>query len=127
MDNYGVDTTNETGFAGRLKKLRNEKGLSQAELGDLIGLHSNHVSRYERGESKPTAKSLKAIAEVLKVSTDYLYDGDEKGATFANLKDKELLEMFTDVENLSESKKEAIKIVIKAIIKEEKYQQLSAS
>ncbi|MBR0252003.1 MAG: helix-turn-helix domain-containing protein, partial [Synergistaceae bacterium] len=37
-----------------IRELRKEKGLTQAELGDLIGADGNLVSRWERGRSVPS-------------------------------------------------------------------------
>ncbi len=45
-------------FASRLKQLRTQQGLSQTELAKEVGVHYNHIGRYERGQSKPTAETL---------------------------------------------------------------------
>ncbi len=39
-------------FADNLKRLRTEKGISQEDLANKIHVHSNHLSRYERGLSR---------------------------------------------------------------------------
>ncbi|HEM6028792.1 TPA: helix-turn-helix transcriptional regulator, partial [Streptococcus suis] len=44
----------------RLKKLRQEKKLSQKELADYLGINEKTISRWENGES--TIKSDKAQA-----------------------------------------------------------------
>lgn len=66
-------TKNE--FPERLRKLREEKRplLSMAVTSELIGLPPCTLSKYERGESKPTAESLAAIADYYHVSMDYLW------------------------------------------------------
>jgi transcriptional regulator with XRE-family HTH domain len=115
-----------TGFAERLKKLRTEKNLSQGDLAKLIDVHYNNISRYERGESKPTAKALKALANALGVSTDYLYDGIAEDAAIADLKDKELLAMFAEIEKFNEEDKEALKNVIDAFIKRRQLKQIAS-
>ena len=123
MDEKDLDNT---GFAARLRKLRTGKSLSQGDLAKLVDVHYNNISRYERGESRPTAKALKALANALDVSTDYLYDGVEEDAAVADLKDKELLTMFAEIENFPDADKEAIKNVIDAFIKRRKHQQLAS-
>lgn len=40
----------------RLKELRTEKGLSQAELAELVGVSRNTISSIETGQFSPTAK-----------------------------------------------------------------------
>lgn len=37
----------------RLKQLRTEKGLTQEELGNQLGLANNTISRYETGSNEP--------------------------------------------------------------------------
>ena len=59
-------------FKDRLREIRKEKGLTQQELGDAIGLHGMSISGYERGVKKPSFEALDNLAEALNVSIDYL-------------------------------------------------------
>lgn len=56
----------------RLRALREGRGWSQRELARQSGVGDAQISRYESGLSDPTATSLKALAEALDVSIDYL-------------------------------------------------------
>ncbi len=112
-------------FGARLKELRFHKKLSQAEMGKIIGVRSTHIGRYERGESKPTAKYLKLLADTLDVSTDYLYDGVEENAVVVDLKDRELLNMVAEVENFCEEDKRALKNILATYIKKNQHEQVS--
>ena len=40
----------------RLKEIRTEKGMSQAELAELVGVSRNTISSIETGQFSPTAK-----------------------------------------------------------------------
>lgn len=62
-------------FAIRLRRLREEKRplRSMAVTSELIGLSSSALSKYERGEARPTADTLAAIADYYHVSMDYLW------------------------------------------------------
>lgn len=62
-------------FPQRLRKLREEKRplRSMAVTSELIGLPPSALSKYERGESKPSADSLAMIADYYHVSMDYLW------------------------------------------------------
>ncbi|WP_230578205.1 helix-turn-helix domain-containing protein, partial [Xenorhabdus bovienii] len=64
----------EKGFAQRLRELRRQKGLSQSELGKLAELHYTHIGRFERGTSRPGSDTLKRLADVLDVTSDYLLE-----------------------------------------------------
>lgn len=37
----------------KLKEVRKELGLTQKEFGDMLGISSNSIARYERGEMEP--------------------------------------------------------------------------
>ena len=52
--------------------LRKKKGLSQAELGKMIGTSGDVVGRYERGDISPSIEVVSKIADALEVSVDYL-------------------------------------------------------
>ena len=62
---------NET-FPKRLQRIREQRGVSRRVLSELCGMNPNQVTRYERGERKPTADALCALAEYFNVSVDYL-------------------------------------------------------
>lgn len=60
-------------FGERLKALRKEFGLTQAELADIIGVERSSIGKYE-GNNKiiPSDSVKQRIAEYFHVSVDYL-------------------------------------------------------
>lgn len=59
-------------FGGRLKGLREENGISQRELADIIGISKGAVYYYESDGRAPDIVTLEKIADYFDVSTDYL-------------------------------------------------------
>ena len=59
-------------FADRLKLLRNEKKLTQAQFAKLIKVAPSTVGMYELGSREPNINNIKAIANFFDVSSDYL-------------------------------------------------------
>lgn len=59
-------------FAGRLKAIRELRGLTQFDLAEKAGFHPAKVSHFETGYAKPSLKNLSRLAVALDVSTDYL-------------------------------------------------------
>lgn len=55
----------------RLKKLREEKGLSQEEVAKLVGVSREAVTFWETGRTKPIRK-LKELSALYNVSADYI-------------------------------------------------------
>ena len=54
----------------RLKELRAERGLSQAELADMVGVSRNTISSIETGQFSPTAK----LALILCIALDKKFE-----------------------------------------------------
>ena len=64
-------------IANRLQKLRKEKGYSQEELADALGISRQAVSKWERAEASPDTDNLICLAKLYNVSLDSLLDTDE--------------------------------------------------
>ena len=57
----------------RLKKLREDAGLSQSKIGQLVGVPQSSIYRYEQGLSTPSPKTFRWYADYFDVSLDYLF------------------------------------------------------
>jgi transcriptional regulator with XRE-family HTH domain len=65
-------------LGNRLKQARKEKGLSQEELANLVGLKVGTVSKYEQGDRTPGIGKLQLIANALGCETSrFVASGDE--------------------------------------------------
>lgn len=114
-------------FKDRLKQARINKGLSQSKLADIVGVHVTNISRYERGENKPTSNVLSKLAEGLGVSADFLMSGSTDDVANASISDRELLEQFKKIEQLPNSKKALVKEFLDAFIIKAELQNKFAS
>lgn len=59
-------------FGNRITSLRTELGLSQFQLGKLLGVSDKAVSKWENGNAKPRMATCYRLADVLGVSLDEL-------------------------------------------------------
>lgn len=59
-------------YAVMLKTLRKNRGLSQSQLAEELGISKSAVSMYEQGNREPDFTVLKRIADFFEVETDYL-------------------------------------------------------
>ena len=59
-------------FAERLKELRQERELKQAELAKEVDISLSIISMYENGLRKPGMDAIIALSNYFNVSTDYL-------------------------------------------------------
>ena len=57
----------------RIRGARARKRLNQAELARMVGISSNAMNAIEADEVDPRASRILRIAQILEVSTDYLF------------------------------------------------------
>ena len=58
-----------------IAELRKEKGLTQEQLGDKIGVTNKTISRWETGTYLPPADAMLAMGEVFNVSVNEILSG----------------------------------------------------
>ncbi len=68
-----------------IRNLRNEKGLSQNKLADMIPITRQAVSRWEQGKSLPDSQTLIILSEIFDVSIDEIINGERNQETSATL------------------------------------------
>ena len=59
-------------FPKRLRQLRLEHHMTQADLSELLNRKSSAISKYECGLGQPNLEQLAMLAEIFDVSIDYL-------------------------------------------------------
>ena len=64
-------------IANRLLQLRKERGLSQEDLADQLGISRQAVSKWERAEASPDTDNLICLAKLYNVSLDYLLQPED--------------------------------------------------
>lgn len=69
---------NDYTFGNFICELRTEKGLSQSQLGALVGVSNTAVSKWENGKSIPSMKVLKALAGIFDVQVEELLNGKRR-------------------------------------------------
>ena len=62
----------------KIKELRIEKGLSQMQLGKLIGVSQKSVDYWERSVNEPKASYIIALVKTFGVSFDEFFDNVER-------------------------------------------------
>ena len=85
----------------KLRALRNEKRITQAEMSRRTGITSVMISSYELEQRQPSFETLIKLAAFFGVTTDYLL-GLEKGRT-------------VNIEGLTEHESEAISNMIEVL------------
>lgn len=61
-------------FGRRLRELRRLRGLTQEQLGELIGVSYQHIGMLERGRRSPSVEMLISLCCALDCSCDSLFE-----------------------------------------------------
>lgn len=64
-------------FGNRVKKLRNERGLSMDKLAEILGITKSRISMWENNGVVPRDDLLLKLSDYFNVSIDYLLGNDE--------------------------------------------------
>ncbi len=62
----------------RIRDLREDKDLTQKQMGEILSCSQRVYSNYERGELDIPTEILIKLADFHKVSTDYILDRTDK-------------------------------------------------
>lgn len=72
----------------RIKTLRENKQMTQQNLGDIVNLHGSNIGRIEKGKVFPTSDVLLKIALCFDVSCDWLLTGKNADIPFCDNADE---------------------------------------
>lgn len=102
-------------FKDTFVRLRKERGWTQSEIADKIGISVGQVKKYEKGDSAPTLHILTRIAMAFDVSADVLVFDHGNGVAAQKL-DSELLNRFQRIIELPDRERDAIIVLIDSVI-----------
>jgi transcriptional regulator with XRE-family HTH domain len=106
----GIET-----IAQRLLRMRKEKGITQAEMADFIGVTQSVVSDYERGELRLHGELIAKVAKILGVSADEILGLEPvKRSSAAN--NRRLLRRIQQIDQLPKRDQEALLRTIDAFL-----------
>ncbi len=61
------------GIGQRIKDIREENGLNQAEFGKMLKVSQAAIARWENEKREPTASALLTIAQTFNIELEYLF------------------------------------------------------
>lgn len=103
----------------RLIALRKQRGLTQQQMADSLGIHVNSLKKYEAGQAQPSLEALMKIAVALHVSTDFLlFEEQERGPS------QELALQFEAISQMPPDDQDVVIRVIDAMIVKHKVESM---
>lgn len=108
----------------KIKAARIAKGMTQEELGEILGVQRSAIAKYENGRVVNIKRStLKKISDVLGIRPSELIfeeqiESDPVGAAelhFEMIMDEDLAEIFEDFKKLDATKKKIVKDLVHSL------------
>lgn len=100
----------------RLARLRKEKGLTQVELAERLGINQSMMSDYERDVIRLHGELIVQLAGILGVSADALLGLKANGQRGDTIKNRRLLRQVQAVDKLSKRDQQALLRTIEAFL-----------
>ena len=115
-------------FSERLRQLREEQGLTQAQLAEIIGVDSRTVSIWERGIRPPKDEYIIELCYALGVEMTYLFGltdsreeirlSDEETAAVVEAEEQEITDrMLRKYKQLSQGSQSTVQILVNGLWK----------
>ncbi len=95
-------------FSTRIKELRQNKNLRQEQVARLIGVNKSAISTYENDIRQPSFEILVRLANLYRVSTDYLLgQTNNRSVDLSGLSEEEAV-LICDLVSLMSKKNEKL-------------------
>ena len=108
------DSSMRQAFGARVKELRKDKGWTQKELGNKIGVTYAQLNKYEGGTNAPPLDKLILLASALETTADHLITGNlSENLPIHNTR---LIQRFQELEGFSQEDQEMVIKLIDAMI-----------
>lgn len=123
--NLGSAMTTETlwrlgvvDFGGNLREVRRDRGLTQQQLADILGVQQRVVSRWETGAAAPHLNHMVLLAKALEVGLDRLaFGADHDHPRWAfEIRNRRLKELCRQVDELDQADQDTICHVMDSLI-----------
>ena len=83
-----------------IRSLRQDAGLSQERLAELVGVSFQQMQRYETGQTTLNVIKLQKVAEALKVPVSYFFEDSSRKGLLLDAQENELIQVLRKVKNL---------------------------
>jgi len=104
-------------FAESLRKAREERGLTQTQLAELLGITLRVYNRWERGAAVPRLDSIVQLADILQLSLDQLVGRSSTNPALPKLRHPKLQSLYEQVDRLSAEDQKALIILLDSLLK----------
>ncbi|MBP5984231.1 MAG: helix-turn-helix transcriptional regulator [Fluviicola sp.] len=104
-----------------IKKIREDKGLKQQNIADLIAMHRSNYSRVETGDRDLSIEAINKIAKYFNMTIDQLVNFDGDFPNEVTIEDKNTIEQMQLIQQLDEEDKSMVFKMIDKMLTNKKF------
>lgn len=104
-----------------IRKIREQKGITQQQLAELVNMHRSNYSKVESGERELSVTALTKVAKHFGMTLDELVNFKGKVPTEENIEDKTIIEQLKLINELEPEDKQMVFRLIDTAITKKKF------
>ncbi len=109
-----------------IRKIREEKGFTQQQIADLVGMHRSNYSKVETAQRELSISALSKVAKFFEMSLDDLVNFEGNVPQEVTLEDKTTLEQVKLIGSLEPEDKNMVFRLIDTIVTKKKFKDFFA-
>ena len=104
-----------------IKRLREDRGIKQSEIADLIGMHRSNYSKIENGQREISLAAIDKISQFFNISIDKLVHLGEDIPKEVSVEDKTTTEQVKLIQELDQEEKNMVFKMIDTFLTKKKF------
>ena len=108
-------------IGNNIKRLRENRGIKQSEIADLIGMHRSNYSKIENGQREISLAAINKIAKFFNISIDELVHLGEDIPKEVSLEDKTTTEQVKHTQEFDQEEKSMVFNMIETFLTKKKF------
>lgn len=104
-----------------IKRLREDRGIKQHEIADLIGMHRSNYSKIENGQREISITALDKIASYFNITLDELVHMGDDLPKEVSIEDKTTAEQIKLIQELDQEEKNMVYKMIATFLTKKKF------
>jgi transcriptional regulator with XRE-family HTH domain len=104
-----------------IKKIREEKGLTQQQIAELVHMHRSNYSKVENGERELSVEAVNKVARYFGMTMDELVNFDGAMPNDVTVEDKSLMEQVKLIQELEPEEKSMVFKMIDTFLTKKKF------
>jgi transcriptional regulator with XRE-family HTH domain len=106
-----------------IKHLREERGMTQQQIAELVNMHRSNYSKVESGQRELSIKALSKIAKYFNVTLDELVNGNGTLPEEVKIEDNNTLEQVKLIQELNEDDRSMVFKMIETFVTKKKFKE----